>query len=637
MDFSRAFTIVLIWIVVQACSTTEPLVPDMEADWQSEIPVESLGTAFFMEDSERIVVGNDNDIYILDKNTGQVVNEFDQQFWQRILPDTSVTVMGEDEELYQYNPNDGTVSQKETGEEVSDLSENFGDEFAESIQDGVLPFQGIIADAYTLIPHFGSNNMMLFDYRFFNESITALDIETGDQAWQTWAHEFSMGKYSDLMALAHNTLAHAGARAFGGQAQTLSARDMRQNQISFMNTIFYEVPDSDYFVFKTFDGLVLYDAAAGEQLWKIEEFDGGGLAGVEMLPDGDFVVLSSDSDVLEGSIIDVSIADAYHVARISAEGEVRWITEHKGSHTKDLFVSDGHVIVDAAPTEVFDIDTGEKLWESDAEYRMHRPYEILVTDNRMFVAGDLEHRYVTAGFRGWIWEFDLDTGEVLWKTEETRTVFDQPILVDDILLVSGDGTYFGGNGGVAAIDINTGEELWKTPEMSAFGWHGFVQEGKYYGHKVTQPFIYEDIVYAAGPDHIYAMDLNTGEIIFEDEHDARGTGGNNGELVMYGDKIILVGLEAIVAYDKYDGSVVYATETESTSSFTAHENHIVIREGNQRAGAFNPTTGELGPMMRTENATRGRFGDLSNSIYVPQSGDYVYVLEGGYINRYSLY
>lgn len=637
MNISRVLVVVLILAVIQACSTSEPLIPDMDPDWQSDIPVESMGTAFFMEESERIVVGNDNDIYILDLNTGQVIEQFDQHFWQRILPDTTVTVMGEDEEKYQYNPDDGTVTHKETGEEVSDYSETLGDEFAENIQESVLPFEGVIADAYTLIPHESSNRMMLFDYRFFNESITALDIDTGDPTWQTWDHQFSMGKYSDLMALAHNTLAHAGAQAFGGEAQTLTDRDMRRNQVSFMNTIFYEVPDSDYFIFKTFDGLVLYDAAEGEQIWHVEEFDGAGLAGVEYLPNGDFVVLSSDSDFIGGSVLDVDIADEYHLARISAEGEVRWMVEHNASHTEDLFVSDDHVIVDASPTEVFDIENGDKLWESDAEYRMHRPYNILVTDNRMFVAGDLEHQYVTVGHRGWIWEFDLDTGEVLWKTEETRTVFEQPILVDDVLIVSGDGTYFGGNGGVVGIDVNSGEELWKTPEMAAFGWHGFVQEGVYYGHKVTKPFIYEDIVYAAGPDNIYAMDLNTGELIFEDEHDAHGTGGNNGELVMYGDKIILVGLDAIVAYNKYDGTLEYATETESTSSFTAHENHIVIRNGNERAGAFNPETGELGPMMRTEYASGGRFGDLSNGIYVSHDGNYVYVLEGGNINRYSLY
>ncbi len=636
MKISRVFLAILIWVVIQACSTTEPLVSDIDPDWESQAPVESMGTTYFMEESDRIVIGNDNDIYILDKNTGEVVEEFGQEFWQRILPDTAVTVVGEDEEKYRYSPDDGTVTHKETGEEVSDFSENLGDEFAENIQESSLPFEGVIADAYTLIPHRSTNSMMLFDYRFFNESITSMDISTGDQSWQTWDHEYSMAKYSDLMALGHNALANLGAAAFGGEAIEVTDRDIREGQVSFMNNIFYEVPDSDYFVFLTFDGLVLYDAAEGEQVWHVEEFDGGGLAGVERLPDGDFVVLSKDNEFLD-SVMDVSIADAFHVARISADGDVRWVTEYDATHAEALFVSDDHVIVDASPTEVFDIETGEKLWESDAEYRMHRYYNILVEDNRMFVAGDLENRYVTAGHRGWIWEFDLDTGDVLWKTEETRTVFDQPILVDDILIVSGDGTYFDGNGGVAGIDVNSGEELWKTPEMSAFGWFGFVQEGEYYGYEVTEPFIYEDIMYAAGPDNIYAIDINTGDMVFEDEHDAHGTGGNNGQLVMYGDKIILVGLEAIVAYNRYDGTVEYATETESTSSFTAHDNHIVIRDGNQRAGAFNPETGELGPMMRTESGSGGRFGDLSNGIHVSHDGDYVFVLEGNTINRYSLY
>ncbi len=581
----RILLIGIAWLFFVGCGTT--LVSEVEEDWQAQVQSDGFGTVQFMDESNHIVIGNDNDIYILDKEDGSIIHSKEESFWERIRPQIAV--------------------------------------------EGVT-FDGMRSDAYTLLPHYSTNTMLLFDYRFDEEAVTALDIETGDEKWQNSDHEYSLAKYTDFLDIAEQAAGEALASAFGGRATGgRTTAEHRRSQVEYMSSIYFEIPDSDNFVIKTLDGIALFDGNDGSLQWEIEDFSGPGMTGMEILPDGDLVVLSSGRNLR-----DFEIASEYNLARISQDGEVRWISEHNGSHTKELLVGENHVVVDAAPTEIFDIETGEKLWESDARYRQHRFYNILLADDRMFLAGDLEHRSVTVDHRGWVWEYDLDNGEVLWKTEETRTELTYIDYLDGIVLAAGDGRLFGRNGGVIAVDADAGEVLWKTPEMSSFGF-GLRTEDTNLGSKVTDPLVIDDRVYVAGPEKIYALDLYTGDIIFEDEHDERGTDGTTQNLLLHDDNIILVGVNAIVAYDRHDGSVVFETITdENVSHYTAFDDHIVLFDRNVRAGAFNLETNELGPMFRTEQSPRSRFGNMTNGMYLSESGEYLYVLQGAYIYRYTL-
>lgn len=54
--------IILAWVTLQGCGTT--LESDMSADWESSVSMDYLSTAYVMNDGSRIVIGNDNNIYI---------------------------------------------------------------------------------------------------------------------------------------------------------------------------------------------------------------------------------------------------------------------------------------------------------------------------------------------------------------------------------------------------------------------------------------------------------------------------------------------------------------------------------------------------------------------------------------------
>lgn len=580
-----AIAIILAWVTLQGCGTT--LESDMSADWESSVSMDYLSTAYVMNDGSRIVIGNDNNIYILDGETGEIVERMEESFWEGVARRMQIEVAG-------------------------------------------MRVDGAIAEAYTLVPLEEMGTMLLFDYRFEEETMLALDSETGENLWQNDELAYSIFKYSDLIDAAVDQAASAMAGALGGTAQTESTYEQRQRENAFMNSIVHEVPESDHFLLKSFEGLHLMDGRDGTELWNVPEFEGPGIADMAQLPDGDFLVLSRGEDLLN-----LEMASSYHVARISQEEELRWLSEHSATRISAVHATENHVVVDGAPTEVFDISTGEKLWENEV-IKGSRAHAMLVTDNNLYMAGDLEASTVQVGVAGWVWEHDLDTGDVIWKTEETSTEFMSLTLVDDILLARGDGDKFGGNGGVLALDSQTGDELWITPEMEPFGWRGVVQQGVYYGTKVTEPFIYEDDLFVAGPDNFYAIDLHSGDLLFDDVHDEHDTGGVNG-LVMHQDRIILVGRDAVVGYNRDDGSVDFVTETETTSSFSVHENHLVLWDGRERAGALDLVSGELGPMMRTESSG-GTFGVFSGSVFVSEDGTHVYSIdEDRVIRRHQLH
>ena len=64
------------FLILSGCATFLSLEPDMEPDWRSEVPVDYMATVYVMEEGERIILGNRNDIYILDGETGAVIDQW---------------------------------------------------------------------------------------------------------------------------------------------------------------------------------------------------------------------------------------------------------------------------------------------------------------------------------------------------------------------------------------------------------------------------------------------------------------------------------------------------------------------------------------------------------------------------------
>jgi outer membrane protein assembly factor BamB len=93
--------------------------------------------------------------------------------------------------------------------------------------------------------------------------------------------------------------------------------------------------------------------------------------------------------------------------------------------------------------------------------------------------------------------------------------------------------YIGSNGYVAAIDPASGEEIWRTELQSGF-----------FGSTVANDVCvleHEGRVFASGRGHAYALDGETGEILWH--NDLKGMGHNDVTLSIAGKSIQFVATE----------------------------------------------------------------------------------------------
>lgn len=563
-------------LLLAGCATFMSPEPDMEADWVSEVPVDFMATAYAVEDGERIVLGNRNDIYILDGETGAVVDRMEEDFWERHRPDA----------------------------EIAGVS-----------------VEGAISDAYTLVPLEDPARMLLFEYQFEDETMMGIGTDSVEPLWIRGQHEYSLAKYSEFLDAATEAAAGAVAAMLGGSSQTRSDYEQRADEISFIENIVHDVPGESTFLIKTFDGLMSLESEDGTQNWKVPGFDGPGIADAVKLPGGDHVVLSTGRNI--GNF---EVSTDYSIARITESGDVVWMESHSGIGIEGLHVADGQsggqVVVDGSPTEVFDLADGTKLWENEIDKR-GRHHNLAVADGAVYIAGDLEPQAVRAGIGGWVWKHDAETGEILWQSEQTNTELTGLTRAGDLVLVRGEGDWFEGTGGgVAAFDAESGERLWETPQQVALGgFLGMQETSTYYGELTAKPVLHEGTVYVAGTEQLFAIDAESGNIEFQENHDElRGSGGVNG-IFLHDDRLVLVGLEAVAAYDLESHELLYATEIEGATDYGVHGQRLIVRD-DQRIGALNLETGSLGPMMRAENLVT-TFGDFDDRFVLTNGGRHV--------------
>lgn len=577
-------SLVVAALIFSACGT---LKADMEPDWQSPVEVNEFGSVQVMDDGQRIFLGTNKDVYLLDGENGRPIFEFKETFWE--FMERSIQV----------------------GVEIGSLSQSaLLDDF--------------ISDSYVILPLPYSNTALLLDYRYNTEYITAIDTHTGEILWANADLEYSLSKYSALISRTANRIGRGLANAIGGDHEGEDEEERLARQINFMHSLIIDLPGEDKFFFKTFDGLLLIDSKSGEILAQIEDFSGSGLVGAERLDNGDYLVLSGGRD-----IANLSLSSGYHLVRLTSEGETVWITEHNGRRTANLYLSGDVALVDGYPTEAFSIADGEKLWENNVRRFEADDHHMIVLDDVVYFASDLEGR-VGQVESSKVWKQDINTGDVLWETESTRTTFNGMLLHNDKLLVYGTGRLFdGNNGGIATFNNTTGEELWKTPEMSSPSIFSSIS-----GYSVTPPKVEGNRVYTADPDELFVLNLDSGELIYKVNHDDHNTGATLG-LLLHEDKIIVAGRDAVAAFDKADGSRAYVTEIDRASQVAFHGRSMVFNNGAETAFIVDIATGQKSPVMRHKSGKR-IFGTLDNSVFVNSNSTFVISIDDdGIVYRHS--
>jgi outer membrane protein assembly factor BamB len=161
---------------------------------------------------------------------------------------------------------------------------------------------------------------------------------------------------------------------------------------------------------KTFGGLLKIEAATGDIIFEQNDFDGPGIVDVRYLENGDYLVLSGGRN-----IADLAGSNAYHLARLTRDGDIVWISEHNGRRTAGMFVADHTVLVDGYPTEAYDLIDGTKLWENDNR-RGNDYHHTIIDGDYVYFASDLRGT-TTRISESKVFKQELRTGEIIWQTD----------------------------------------------------------------------------------------------------------------------------------------------------------------------------------------------------------------------------
>lgn len=162
-------------------------------------------------------------------------------------------------------------------------------------------------------------------------------------------------------------------------------------------------------------------------------------------------------------------------------------------------VANGRVLGDESHTEsdggVFslDIETGEHQWSSGSTSGFSGHSGLAIADAIYFGWGN----DAIGNGRGETYAIEFD-GTERW-TQETGSVYDAPIVVDDVVYVGSD------DGTVRALDSTSGAEHWRTPIEGAAN---------------VNLLAVSDAVYVEA-DRLAALDLTDGEILWSIDRDNR--------------------------------------------------------------------------------------------------------------------
>lgn len=598
-----ASLLLLAGTAMTGCASLESEAPP---DWRSAVEVRPLAEAEIVPDRTRIVLGNPRQAAVVDGYSGEPVG-----------------VIGDDARLNVTISIGGTAAYRLR---------------ADSSNTVTLPEAGLV---------------LIMDYAGTSERLTAMDVDTGRLAWHTDAFSYSIQQYEQLIRSAASAAGKTLASLLGGSARGESIVERRQRQRAFARHLTVEVDGGDAILFKTFGGLYKLDAATGEPLWRLPDFQGPGLQQVTTLPNGDYLVLATGLDLSK-----LQAADAYHLARITADGQLRWMTEHAGRDTAGLYTANDRVLVDGSPLQVFDLKTGDRLWENGIRRSARKhpdPRHIpqpppLATGDMIVQAAPITGeagRTISTGFPHRVRAYDADTGDVLWETTETNTFFGEIHLEGDRLLVWGAGEFFGekAGGGMAALDLHSGETLWRTAAMAT---PGTVSKSDW----VVEPVFdhSREQVFIAGPEDLIGVRIADGTQTLSIDLSETDLGDTVG-LSRHGDDVIVVGQSGVAAYDMNDSTQRFETQTERVVGFTHRGNRVILnlvanaladlsRQAPDVRGlrAVDLRSGRPGSLVAWEPGTTLLFGGLSRGgALISEDGRFAYVVDKDRrLTRYSL-
>ncbi|WP_281336597.1 PQQ-binding-like beta-propeller repeat protein [Flavobacterium eburneipallidum] len=500
----------------------------------------------------------------------------------------------------------------------------------------------------------GGGYLFLFDERKLGtDRVACLDITTGKELWNSEAYQNLIPK---------------GTKAEEGLDQ------------GELETVKY-IDELDAFLISQKASVIMVNANTGEKIWETNRFKGGV---------GKYIYDAKRNEIIMINFKPTALGALFagfknQLVKINASnGDVLWDATFLGTIEKelvtkraivDLWIKGDKLFMYLDGLQVYNIANGQKIWSATYETDMQgssgnsliggkkrsKMYKTLAqplfTDNAVYI--------VMLGTRDrtkYIEKHDLESGKLLWASEKITGALCMPHIykIGDKILVqvggkieiqeyryeevsSGSGAALGaltGYGGgatkqwvpyiywdykdqknsVLSLDDATGKTAWRSEKFDK---------------RITDFVIHESkTLFVGDGDEFYGYDIASGTQLFDVKHNDAKVGKAT-DVIDFGDKVVVLSEKGLAAYNKKDGSRVYATEKIRGVDYfyPIGDNYFLRDQRNSKNIIYgiDMTNGETkGSVQSKGKGGSPKYGD---GIDITEDGEYIFAFKGRKVEK----
>lgn len=495
--------------------------------------------------------------------------------------------------------------------------------------------------------------LFLFDKRSMGtDRVAVLDLATGKELWNSEL-------YQDLIPK--------------GGTKTEEGSDQGE-----LETVKY-IYELDSFLISQRNSVILVKANTGEKVWETNRFKGGV---------GKYVYDAKRNEIIMVNFKPTALGALFsgfknQLVRINAvNGDIIWDATFRGTIEKelvtrraiiDLWIKGDKIFMYLDGINVYDYNTGQKLWEATYENdmggangglfsggRRSKIYRTLAdplfTDDAVYL--------VMLGTRDrtkYIEKHDLASGKLLWASEKITGAFCMPNIYktgDKIMVQVGGkvqvqeyrleetsnglsaGMALGGFGGgsvkqwvsyiywdykaqknsVLALDDKNGTTAWRSEKFDK---------------RITDLIIDNDkTVFVGDGDEFYGYDIASGNQLFDVKHNDAKVGKAT-DVIDFGDRVVVLSEKGLAAYNKKDGSRAYASDKIKGVDYFYHigDNYFLRDQRNSKNIIYgiDMTNGDTKGSVQSKG--KGGSPKYGSGIDITSDGEYIFAFKGKKVEK----
>ena len=446
-----------------------------------------------------------------------------------------------------------------------------------------------------------------------------------------------------------------------------------------LETVKY-ISELDAFLISQKESVILVKAKTGEKVWETNRFKGSV---------GKYIYDAKRNEIMMLNFKPTAFGALFagfknQLVKINASnGDVLWDATFVGTIEKelvtrraivDMWINGDNLFLYLNGLQVYNINNGQKLWEATYENDMDKGSsggmfsgkkktkiyrtlaDPLFTEDAVYL--------VMLGTRDrtkYVEKHDLKSGKLLWASEKITGAFCMPniyktgdkvmvqvggkvqiqeLRYEDVVSAGSMLMAAGGIGGgaskqwvpytfwdykaqknsVLALDDKTGTTAWRSEKFDK---------------RITDLIIDNNkTVFVGDGDEFYGYDIASGNQLFDVKHNDAKV-GKASDVIDFNDKVIVLSEKGLAAYNKKDGSRVFATEKiKGIDNFYEVEGNYFLRDQRNSKNiiyGIDMNTGETKGSVESKGT--GGSPKYGNGIDITTDGEFIFAFKGKKVEK----